>query len=339
MRDDQQTRLRTRRQPPGSGAETPVVPGFYPDPTVCRVGSDYYLAHSSFEYFPGAPLFHSRDLLTWTQVGNILDRRSQFRRDDVRPSTGIYGSTLRHHDELFWFVTTNVSDFASGQLLVHTADPAGHWSDPVLVPEAIGIDPDLCWDEHGQCYLTWNALDFSGGSQGIRQAPIDLATGRLTRPHYAVWQGSGQAAAEGPHLYRIGDLWYLLLAEGGTERGPCVTVARGSHPWGPFVGCPWNPVLTHRSTIHPVQNVGHADLVEAPAGGWAAVYLGVRPRGSTPGFHVLGRETFLAGVAWVDGWPVFDEGRFDVSAANTLFFRRLFVKCAPLPLGCAHRGA
>jgi hypothetical protein len=134
-----------------------------------------------------------------------------------------------------------------------------------------------------------------------------------------VWQGSGLAAAEGPHLYRIGEFWYLLLAEGGTERGHCVTVARSRTPWGPFEACPWNPVLTHRSTIDPVQNVGHADLVQTPDGDWAAVYLGVRPRGSTPGFHVLGRETFLAGVDWVDGWPVFDEDRFDASRAETWF--------------------
>lgn len=290
----------------------PIVPGFHPDPTICRVGDDYYLAHSSFEYFPGAPIFHSRDLVTWTQIGNILDRRSQFRVVTSGPSTGIYGSTLRHHDGRFWFATTNVSDFDSGQVIVWATDPAGPWSDPVFVPEAIGIDPDLCWDEVGTCYLTWHVLDFTVGGQGIRQAPLDLTTGRLLEPHYPIWQGSGMPMAEGPHLYRIGDYWYILLAEGGTERGHCVTVARGASPRGPFESFPANPVFTHRSSSHTVQNVGHADLVQTPGGGWAAVYLGVRPRGSTPGFHVLGRETFLAGVDWVDGWPLFDEARFEV---------------------------
>lgn len=290
----------------------PIVSGFHPDPTICRVGDDYYLAHSSFEYFPAAPIFHSRDLVTWTQIGNILDRRTQFRSGTAGPSTGIYGSTLRHHDGRFWFATTNVSDFDSGQVIVWATDPAGPWSDPVFVSEAIGIDPDLCWDEDGTCYLTWHVLDFTAGGQGIRQAPIDLATGTLLEPHYPVWQGSGMPMAEGPHLYRIGDFWYIMLAEGGTERGHCVTIARGPSPRGPFESCDSNPVFTHRSSSHPVQNVGHADLVAAPDGGWAAVYLGVRPRGSTPGFHVLGRETFLAGVDWVEGWPVFREGRFDV---------------------------
>lgn len=307
------------RQDHSTGEFRPINPGFFPDPTVCRVGDDYYLTHSSFEYFPGAPLFHSRDLVSWRQIGNILTRRSQFRHTTSGPSTGIYGSTLRHHDGRFWFITTNVSDFDAGHVLVSAVDPAGEWSDPVFVPEAIGIDPDLSWDDDGQCYLTWHALDFAVGGQGILQAPIDLETGRLLEPAYPVWQGSGMPIAEGPHLYHLGDYWYIMLAEGGTERGHSVTIARGPSPRGPFESCPGNPVLTHRSSSHPVQNVGHADLVQAPDGGWAAVYLGARPRGSTPGFHVLGRETFIAGVDWVGGWPVFDEAHFTVPRARTDF--------------------
>lgn len=111
----------------------------------------------------------------------------------------------------------------------------------------------------------------------------------------------------------------MLLAEGGTERGHVVTAARAPHPWGPFEPCPWNPIFTHRSLGHPVQNTGHADLVQTSAGEWAAVYLGARPRGFTPGFHVLGRETFLAGVTWEDGWPRFDEHRYDVPVPCTGF--------------------
>jgi Glycosyl hydrolases family 43 len=308
-----------RRESRRTAADVPILPGFYPDPTVCRVESDYYLVLSTFEYFPGAPIFHSQDLLTWSQLGNVLNRRTQFRLGDSRPSTGIYGSTLRHHAGRFWLATTNISDFASGQLIVHADDPAGQWTEPVFVPGAVGIDPDLCWDDSGQCYLTWKAMSLTFEEHGIRQAPLDLATGELTRPSYPVWQGSGLDAAEAPHLYRIEDYWYLLLAEGGTERGHCVTAARARTPWGPFESCPNNPVFTHRSTAHPVQNVGHADLVQNTDGEWAAVYLGVRPRGSTPGFHVLGRETFLAWVNWTDGWPVFDEARFDAPETATGF--------------------
>lgn len=307
-----------RRGPRGSAADKPIVPGFYPDPTICRVGSDYYLAHSSFEYFPGAPIFHSRDLLTWSQIGNILGRRTQFRLGDARPSAGIYGSTLRYHAGRFWFVTTNVSDFESGQVIVHAKDPAGPWSEPIFVPDALGIDPDLCWDENGQCYLTWNALSFSSGKQEIRQARADLKTGALCEPYL------GGRAAGWPRPRALTCTTYGIT---GISCWPRVgrnevTASRrpaAARPGGRSNPVRRTPVFTHRSTVHPVQNVAHADLVQTIGGKWAAVYLGVRPRGSTPGFHVLGRETFLAGLDWVDGWPAFDEARFDAPSAATGF--------------------
>lgn len=311
-----------------SAAVHPIVSGFHPDPTVCRVGEDYYLAHSSFEYFPGAPLFHSRDLVSWRQIGNILDRRGQFLRGDGRPSGGIYGSTLRHHDGRLYFVTTNVGHdmgqtIVSAELLSDTDHANLVWSDPVFVPRAAGIDPDLAWDEDGTCYLTWTGAvrtdDDGRSANGIWQGRLDMKTGEFEEAAYQVWEGSGLAYPEAPHLYRIGDHWYLLLAEGGTERGHSVTIARADRPEGPYEACPRNPVLTHRSTPHPVQNTGHADLVETADGDWAAVYLAVRPGGFTPSFHVLGRETFLAGVDWVDGWPVFDEDRYEFAPDPTGF--------------------
>jgi xylan 1,4-beta-xylosidase len=301
-----------------SAATTPIVPGFYPDPTICRVGDEYYLAHSSFEYFPGVPIWHSRDLLRWTQIGHVLTRGSQLTGLERRGSSGLWAGTLRHHDGRFWYVTTNTSDFDAGQFLVWAEDPAGPWSDPVHVPEAYGIDPDIAWAD-GHCYLTWNAWPSARGEGGIAQARLDVKTGLLLEPAYLIWQGSGLGTPEGPHLYEVDGTWYLLLADGGTERGHLTSVARGSHPSGPFEECPANPILTHRSSTHPVQNVGHADLVRTPSGGWAAVYLGVRPGGLSPKFHVLGRETFLAGVDWMDGWPVFDENHFEVPPAATGF--------------------
>ncbi|MDN4609875.1 glycoside hydrolase family 43 protein [Arthrobacter burdickii] len=295
------------------------MPGFHADPTICRVGDDYYLAHSSFEYFPGAPIWHSRDLVNWTRIGHILTRRSQFVRGDGRASTGLYAGTLRHHDGRFWYVTTNVSDYDGGQVLVSATDAAGPWSEPIRIQDAIGIDPDLAWDVDGTCYLTWKGMSFTEGEVGILQAPLDINTGALLEPPYPVWQGSGLAAVEAPHLYQVDDTWYLLLAEGGTERGHAVTIARAPHPRGPFEGHPHNPLLTRRSSIHPVQNAGHMDLTTKADGAWAAVYLGVRVQGSTPGFHVLGRETFLAGIEWSDGWPAVIEDQFEVPTAATSF--------------------
>ncbi|WIM98900.1 family 43 glycosylhydrolase [Actinoplanes oblitus] len=280
----------------------PIIAGFHPDPTVCRVGDDYYLATSSFEYVPGVPLFHSRDLTSWRRIGHILTRPEQLDPDELTPSRGIFAPTLRYHDGRFWMVTTNTSRMMSGQLIVHATNPAGPWSDPVYVPGALGIDPDLAWDEAGDCYLTYASYGMRAPA-GITQVRISPATGAELSEHYPVWQGTGLAHPEGPHLYLIDGTWYLMLAEGGTERGHAVTIARGPGPAGPFTACPANPILSHRSTGHPVQNTGHADLVQAADGGWWAVHLGVRPRGTTPHFHVLGRETFLARVDWADGWP------------------------------------
>jgi xylan 1,4-beta-xylosidase len=274
----------------------PVLAGFHPDPSVCRAGVDYYLVNSSFEYAPGVPIFSSRNLRDWQQIGNVLDRPSQLDVSSARPSGGIFAPTLRYHDGRFWMITTNMTD-GGGQLLVTATDPAGPWSDPVRMPDVKGIDPDLAWSDEGTCHLTYASFD------GITQVPIDPATGRLTGPTRKLWSGTGGKFPEGPHVFRRGQIWYLLIAEGGTERGHSVSIARGPSPTGPFEGFPGNPILTHRATAHPVQNTGHADLVECADGTWAMVYLGVRPRGTSPEFHVLGRETFAASVEWVHGWP------------------------------------
>jgi xylan 1,4-beta-xylosidase len=282
----------------GSTITNPVIPGFHPDPTICQAGEDYYLACSSFEYFPGVPIFHSRDLVHWTQIGNALDRPSQLRLPpNTTSSGGIYAPTLRHHDGRFWLITTNVHD--AGNMLFTATDPAGPWSDPIRLPDVHGIDPDLAWDDDGNCWCTY---------AGVWQVRIDPDTGQSFGSPRRLWSGTPDAKApEAPHLYRIGDYWYLLIAEGGTERSHGVSVARGRTPTGPFEPCPANPILTHRGTDHPVQNTGHGDLVQAPDGSWWMVLLGVRPRGGTPGWHVLGRETYLAPVSWVDGWPVVGE--------------------------------
>jgi hypothetical protein len=282
--------------------QRPIIPGFHPDPSVCRVGDTYYLVTSSFEYAPGVPVFRSTDLRSWDQIGNVLDRPSQLDVSGAGPSGGIFAPTLRHHGGRFWMITTNWSD-GQGQLIVWSDDPAGPWSESVRVPSAEGIDPDLAWTDDGACLMTYTAPEGDGVPAGIRQLRIDPESGKvLTEPRW-LWAGTGGKFPEGPHLYRIGEWWYLLIAEGGTERGHAVTIARSRSPHGPFESNPANPILTHRGTDEPVQNTGHADLVERPDGSWAIVYHGVRARGSSPEWHVLGRETFADEVIWRDGWP------------------------------------
>lgn len=288
-------------------ATTPVLPGMYPDPTVCRVGADYFLANSSFEYSPGVPLWHSRDLVSWRPIGNALTRDEQFPAGRSPASGGVYAPTLRHRDGRFWLITTNVDDPRGGHQLYHATDPTGPWSAPLHLAELDGIDPDLAWDDDGTCLVSY--CSWSTGVAGIRQVAVDPERGAVLEEPRWIWHGTGLAHPEGPHLYRRGAWWYLVIAEGGTERGHAVSVARARDPRGPFEAAPHNPVLTHRSTSHPVQNVGHADLVERPDGTWAAVYLGTRPRGRTPSFHVNGRETFLADVTWPAEWPHVEPAR------------------------------
>ncbi|MFF5078451.1 family 43 glycosylhydrolase [Actinoplanes sp. NPDC000266] len=273
-----------------------MLPGFHPDPSVCRAGDTYWLACSSFEYAPGVPLFRSTDLLTWEQTGNALSRPSQLDVSAAGPSGGIFAPSLRFHDGRFWLITTNWSD-GRGQLLSWATDPAGEWSDPIRLP-AESIDPELAWDDDGVCYLT-----LSEGPAGIAQYVIDPLTGELLSGRRHLWSGTGGMFPEGPHLYHVGGYWYLLIAEGGTERGHAVTIARGPSPSGPFEPCPHNPLLTARGTDRPVQNTGHADLIQRPDGTWAMLYHGVRARGGSPQWHVLGRETFASEIEWHDGWP------------------------------------
>lgn len=294
----------------------PVIRGFHPDPSVCRVGHDFYLVTSSFEYFPGLPVFHSTDLVTWTRIGHCLTRPDQVDLSAAPTSGGIWAPTIRHHDGVFHVVTTVMHESAfaneldehgrfggarlAGRHLVVTAtDPAGPWSDPVWV-DGGGLDPSLYFDDDGQVLFT------HAEAGTILQSTVDLATGERTSRTRAIWSGTSEVTSEGPHLYRVGGTFYLLVAEGGTSYGHSVAVARSSSPWGPWEPHPDNPVLSHRTLDgHPVQATGHGDLVEDADGRWWIVFLGIRPRGY-PSFHTLGRETFLAPVRWQDGWPWVD---------------------------------
>ncbi|QYR23089.1 glycoside hydrolase family 43 protein [Paenibacillus sp. sptzw28] len=277
----------------------PVIPGFYPDPSICRVGDDYYLVTSSFEYFPGVPLFHSKDLVNWRQIGHCLMTERQLPLANAGSSGGIYAPTIRHHDGWFYVVTTNVSGI--GNFYVRSEQPEGPWSDPVPVMQE-GIDPSLFFDEDGRVYFQYACY----GS--IYQCEIDISTGSMLTESTLIWEGTGGAYPEAPHLYKVNGLYYLMISEGGTEYGHMATIARSDSPYGPYSPCPHNPILSHRSLNSSIHATGHADLVQAHDGSWWAVFLGIRPV-SYPFRHHLGRETFLAPVSWTaDGWPIIGEG-------------------------------
>jgi xylan 1,4-beta-xylosidase len=288
----------------------PIVPGFHPDPSVCRVGDTYYLACSSFEYLPGIPVFRSPDLQDWTLVGHVATRPGQLDPRETPTGGGAWAPTLRHHDGLFHLIITEAMG-GRGTVLFTAGDPAGPWSDGVVLDGLSGIDPDIAWTADGTCYVTFSGLqlDLSAGDfrhLGIQQVRIDPASGKLLEEPRSLWSGTGGMFPEAPHLYEIDGAWYLMIAEGGTERGHSVTIARGPSPAGPFTGCPHNPLVTARGTANPVQNTGHGDLVRRPDGSWAMVLLGTRPRSLTRAFAPMGRETFATGVRWQDGWPLVD---------------------------------
>jgi alpha-N-arabinofuranosidase len=282
----------------------PILPGFYPDPSICRVGEDFYLVNSSFEYFPGVPLWHSRDLRQWRQIGHVLTRPSQLPLPaGLKPSDGIYAPTIRYHEGRYYMVTTLMPGM--GNFLVHTTDIHGEWSEPVKIAQG-GIDPSLFFDDDGRCYFTSNGTGWAP-VRGAYQCEIDPLTGVMLTPTRFIWPGTGGSYPEAPHLFRRGGFYYLMLAEGGTAEGHMVTIARSRTPYGPFEGCPHNPILSHRSLMSPVQATGHADFVEDQNGRWWAVFLGYRY--SEHGFHPLGRETYLAPVEWTeDGWPKVNAG-------------------------------
>lgn len=192
--------------------------------------------------------------------------------------------------------------------MVFTAEnPAGPWSDPMAL-DIKGIDPDLAWDDDGTCLVTFSGLDLGPPLRhaGIQQVRIDLDSGRVLEEPRSLWSGTGMMFPEAPHLYRIGEWWYLMIAEGGTGRGHSVSIARAERPEGPFTGCPDNPILHAGQTSRLVQNTGHGDLVVAPDGSWKMVLLGMRTFGGTRTFSPLGRESFITDVRWVDGWPIVD---------------------------------
>lgn len=292
----------------------PLLNGFHPDPSAVKVDDTWYLATSSFEYLPGIPIHRSRDFETWELIGHVATRPGQLGVENVPTGGGAWAPTIRHRDGVFHLVITDA--MGRGMLHFTATDAAGPWSDGELLLTAdgsgsiAGIDPDIAWDEDGTVYITFSGLLLDADLDpnqprhlGIQQVRVDLDTHRALEEPRSLWSGTGLMFPEAPHLYAIDGHWYLLIAEGGTERGHAISIARGESPEGPFEGAPGNPLVSARSTPRPIQNTGHGDLIEGPDGQWLCVLLGVRPRSGTRAFSALGRETFVTPVTWAGGWP------------------------------------
>jgi xylan 1,4-beta-xylosidase len=294
----------------------PILPGFYPDPSVCRKGDDFYLVNSTFSYYPGIPVFHSRDLVNWRQLGHVMDRPAQLNLDGLRLSDGIYAPAIHYHKGTFYVTCTLVRN--GGNFIVTAEDPAGPWSDPVWVEKAGGIDPSLFFDDDGKAYWVGNGDPVSArydGHKVIWMQEFDLQTMDLVPDTYVVLVDSGSNPSknpiwiEGPHMYKAGDYYYLMAAEDGTFENHTEVIFRSRKITGPFESYSGNPILTQRhldpGRKNPITSTGHADLIDTPGGEWWAFFLGCRPYEPQEENHYnTGRETFLAPVRWVDDWPV-----------------------------------
>ncbi len=299
----------------------PLLPGCYPDPSVVRVGDDYYMVNSSFAFYPGVPLWHSTDLRNWERLGYVLNRREQLDLpDSLRISGGIYAPDISYnpHNGTFYMITTLVDN--GGNFYVTTTDPKkGEWSDPVWLPEVGGIDPSFLFDRDGKAYIVNNdAPDGEALYEGHRAIHIhdfDWQTGKVTGESQVIVNGGVNIDEkpvwiEGPHLYNVDGKYFLMCAEGGTGPDHREVIFESDSPKGPFRPCRINPILTQKdldpSRPDAVTCAGHADLVEDKNGKWWAVFLGVRPYGAD-GHDIMGRETFIHPVNWKKGQPVITE--------------------------------
>ena len=290
----------------------PVIPGSYPDPSICRVGNDYYIVNSSFEYFPGLPIHHSKDLVNWNLIGYGLHRDDQCSGEmnlvDVQTDGGIHAPSIRYHDGLFYIITTNVYSPGPQQpteminFIITAEQVEGPWSNPHIIEGAPGIDPDIIFDDGKVWYVGTHVPEkpnFNGEGE-IWLQELDLDDWSLKGERYFLWRGALYYGvwAEGPHIYKRNGFYYLLIAEGGTSLDHAVMVSVSDNIKGPYVPNARNPILTsrHLSNDYWVNSVGHADLVELADGRWYMVALGIRSEIDT--YSNMGRETHLIPVTW-----------------------------------------
>lgn len=291
----------------------PVLTGFYPDPSITRVGDDFYLVTSTFSYFPGIPVFHSRDLVSWTQIGNAINRPGQLDFKNLGMSRGVFAPTIEHHDGTFYIANTCVD--CGGNFLLTAKDPRGPWSDPIWLPSIGGIDPSLFFDDDGRAWILNNdgpiGEPLYEGHRAIWIQEFDPKTNTSFGPRTVLINGGVDISTkpiwiEGPHIYKKDGWYYLSAAEGGTAEGHSQVVLRSRTVTGPYVANPANPYLTQRDLPrerrNPITSAGHVDMVELPNGDWWATFLAVRPYEGD--YYNTGRETFLMPVEWKNGWPV-----------------------------------
>ena len=299
----------------------PILQGCYPDPSITRKGSDYYLVCSSFAMFPGVPIFHSKDLVNWTQIGHVLDRVSQLKVHDCGISAGVYAPQILYNsnNDTFYMITT---EFAGGfgNIIVKSKDPLKGWSDPIKL-NFDGIDPSIFFDDNGKAYIVHNDAPDKGkelynGHRVIKVWEYDVEKDQIIPETSQIIVDGGVDLSkkpiwiEAPHLYKKNGRYYLMCAEGGTGDWHSEVIFVSDSPKGPFKPAPSNPILSQRylnpKRTNMVDWAGHADLVQTPDGKYYGVFLAVRPNEKKR--VNTGRETFILPVDWSGEFPVFENG-------------------------------
>lgn len=300
----------------------PILSGFYPDPSICRVKEDYYIVTSSFAYFPGLPVFHSKDLVNWKQIGHAMDRNEQLDLHGAGVSRGLFAPTIRYHKETFYIICTLIDK--GGNFIITAKDPRGPWSNPNWIPEVNGIDPSLYFDEDDRTYIVYNSIppdniSLHDGHRTIRMVEFDISSMKTKGKEKLLINGGTDMAKkpvwiEAPHILKKDSWYYLVCAEGGTGFNHSEVVFRSKSVDGPYVSYEKNPILTQRNLDpkrkNPITTTGHADFVETADGKWYAVFLGCRPYEGD--YYNTGRETFMTPVEWKDGWPLINPGYEEV---------------------------
>jgi len=302
--------------------QNPILAGYYPDPSICKAGDDYYIINSSFAHYPGIPIFHSKDLLNWQLISYAMNRPSQLALEGSGISRGLFAPAISYHNGTFYIVCTEVSKL--GNFIITAKDPKGPWSDPVKLPQVNGIDPSLFFDDNGKTYVVYNSIPpdnktLWNGHRTIRMHELDPVNLKVIGEEILLVNGGTDISKkpvwiEGPHIYKK-DGWYILMcAEGGTGYNHSEVVFRSKSVEGPYIPYDKNPILTQRhldpNRKNPITTTGHADIVEDKDGNWWGIFLGCRPYEGD--YYNTGRETFMAPVKWVDGWPIFDLGGDEV---------------------------
>ena len=290
--------------------QNPIIRGMHPDPSVVRVDDTYYLAKSTFEYYPGVTVMTSKDLLNWKTMGGVATVPEQADLRKSKSNEGIFAANIRYHDGYFYVITTNFAEFKTfiirGKL---NSDARIEWEKSRVEIDVPGIDPDIYFED-GHTYVQFTGYIDDKGTKAIRQVEIDLTTGKILDGPKILTYGTGGRDVEGPHILKKDGWYYLLVAEGGTGEGHMITIFRSKELWGPYESNPDNPIFTNRDRANKaIQNVGHGDLFTDPDGNWWLVCLGTRP--ASVGFKQitnLGRETLLYPVEWKKGWPVINNG-------------------------------